>query len=119
MKKYIAIALTLFIVGGIVNDVSRYAKARYDAVNTLNSALEAVSSRPNAPRNENAMLAANHAAGQGATVYLYDQDTQRAYVWVEKPVYNTWLLGPFNAWATREPLSSPYKVRVEGSTAFR
>jgi hypothetical protein len=106
-------------VGGLVNDVSRYAKTRYDATNILNETVDLVAARPEADRNSNALLAANHAAALGAKVYLYDQDEQRVYVWVEMPLRGTWLLGPFTAWANRQPLSSPYMVRIEDSTPFR
>jgi hypothetical protein len=119
MKKIVVIALVVLVVGGLVNDVSRYAKARYDAANITNEILDLLQTRGTQARNSNASLAASHAAAQGATVYLYDQDEQRAYVWVEMPVSGTWLLGPVNASMTGQPPSSPYMVRLEDSIAFR
>lgn len=120
MKKVLGIALTIALAAVFVNDVGRYAKARYDASVIAQTAAEAAASNGKTrTRNENAIAAANAAARDGGTVYLYDQDENQAYVWVRYPVNDTFVWGRFLAWQNDQPLDTVPVVELEDKAFLR
>lgn len=118
MKKILGVVLAIALVGAFINDVGRYARTRYNLSIIAQQAAQAAARDRNATRDQNAVKAADVAARDGATVYLYDQTDQGVHVWVEAPVQGTWVWGPFVAWQNDEPLSTPFKVTYDETASF-
>lgn len=112
MKKILGIAITVLLIATFINDVGRYATTRYNLSTIANEAAR-VGSQRHKTRDENAVAAAAYARTQGATVYLFDQDTNQVRVWAEMPVTGTWFLGPFEAYQAGQPLSTAFKIQLQ------
>ena len=119
MKRLIVIAIVVALVATFINDLGRYAKTRYDLSNTAMTTADALVDEPSASRDTNARAAARLAQAEGATVYLYDQDDTKIYVWVQKPVEGTWALAPIMALISGSPIDTPYFVQAEDTAFFR
>jgi len=119
MKKTLTIILVVAFVATFINDVGRYAKARYDASTIAMEAATSLVGDRDQPRDTNARAAANFAQQKGATVYLFDQDDAGVHVWVQMPVEGTWVLARASALMGGNPMDAPFYVQAEDTAFFR
>ncbi len=119
MKKIFWTVLFVALAATFVNDVGRYAKARYDVSKIATETVQNVSNSRDQSRDQNARDAAQYAASRGATVYAYDQDDSKVYAWLQMPVEGTWVLGPGMALLAGEPIKTPYLVHLDESAFFQ
>lgn len=119
MKKIIWTVVFVALAATFVNDVGRYAKARYDLSKIALETVGQVSTMRSQSRDQNARDAARYASSRGATVYAYDEDDSRVYVWLQMPVEGTWILAPGLALIAGEPYRQPYLVHIEESAFFQ
>ena len=97
MKKIILTVLFIALAATLVNDIGRYAKARYDLSKIALETIDNTSGSREQSRDQNARDAAQFAASRGAVVYAYDEDDEQIRVWLQMPVEGTWVLGPLMA----------------------
>ncbi|MRR11997.1 hypothetical protein EG835_05890 [bacterium] len=120
MKKILVTVLVVAFIATLINDVGRYARARYELGNIARDTAENIAlSGEHVERNTNATAAATYAATRGATVYLYDQDEKKAYVWVEMPVEGTWVWAPLAAQQAGQPKGTPLKIQLDYSAFWK
>lgn len=120
MKKILTTVLVIALAATFINDVGRYARARYElsVVGQDTADRIALSGKDNS-RDKNATAAAQYAAAQGATVYLYDQDDQKVHLWVEMPVSDTWLWHRVAALQNGEPQTAPFMAQTEKTARWK
>lgn len=120
MKKILTTLIVVAIAATLINDVGRYAKARYDLSVIGQDAADHISLiGKQASRDSNATAAAAFTAAQGATVYLYDQNETETHLWVEMPVGGTWLWARLNALNNGEPQGTEFKVQTEKTARWK
>lgn len=119
MKKIIVVVIVVAFAAIFINDVGRYAKTRYDLSNIAMTTADSLADNRADSRDKNARAAAQFAQAEGATVYLYDQDDTRIYVWVQKPVEGTWVLARAMSLIAGSPIDTPYYVQTEDTAFFR
>ncbi len=119
MKKLLTIVLVVGLVATFVNDIGRYAKTRYDLSTIALQTADSLVSEKDTPRDTNARAAAQFAAEEGATVYLFDQDDTGVSVWVQMPVEGTWVLSPAMGLVSGEGIDAPFYLQDEDTAFFR
>lgn len=119
MKKIITIVIIVALVATFINDVGRYAKTRYDLSNITMATADSLADNRSDSRDTNARAAAQFAQAEGATVFLFDQDDTKIYVWAQKPVEGTWVLARATALMAGSPIDTPYYVQTEDTAFFR
>lgn len=120
MKKLLTVVIVVAIAAVFINDVGRYARARYEAsVVAQNAAMAAANNGRTRTRDENAIAAANQAAAEGGLVYAYDQTTEQVHVWVQYPLEGTWVWARYLAWQSDQPLDTVPSVESEETAFYR
>ncbi|MBU4555362.1 MAG: hypothetical protein KJ747_00630 [Actinobacteria bacterium] len=119
MKKVIGLIISVAILATLLNDAGAYL-AGWNNLDVIaqQCAITASSSRSR-ERDDVAIIAAQYAASQGATVYLFDQNDTIVHVWVEMPIPTTWVLGRATALYLGQPIDTPYKIHTEKTATWR
>lgn len=114
MKKWIKIALALAVFAVIANDLGRYATTVYELSNiTRDTALTA--GHVPGTRETVGIAAAEYAQERGVTVYAFDIQNNRVYVYTEMTVTGTWALARYMGMVEGIPSDGAFKVRSEAN----
>ena len=115
MVKRILIILFAIIVGiALVNDVGRYIVSYFSLSDTTQQATLAAA-RAGSNRDAAAVAAASYASDKGATVYAFDMDGSRVFVYTEMPLDGTWMLAPIMTTIQGGRPADDYMLRAEHS----
>lgn len=119
MKKLIVIALIVALGAVFVNDVGRFARARFNLDESTNRVVdETASFAGSLSRDKAAMQAATLAQQHGIRVYQYDQNGTGVELWTEIDVPGTWVLSRYAAWRDAKPAGTAYVLRDYGASVF-
>jgi hypothetical protein len=114
-KKIAVIAFVVIFAIAIVNDAGRYIITWFNLDEVTRETSKVAAGAASKGRDAAATAAVNYAATQDVTVYAYDQNDTTVYVWAEKDLDGTWVLGPVLVTVQGGRLADPYKVRAEHS----
>ncbi len=114
IKRILLIVLVVVIGIAVVNDVGRYVVTYYNLSETTRQAARAAA-RTSGDRNDIALAAVDAAEANGITVYAFDMDGSRVYVYTEVPLKGTWVLGPVLLSVQGGGLTGDYMLRSEQS----
>ncbi|GEM_PF-3517367 len=117
LQKILVLIVSLAIVGTLINDIGRFVVAKSE-IRQVTAQAATVAATTGGDRDTNGIAAVEYALLNGATVYQYDEDEQRVYVWALFEVRGTWIAQPIMNMIGGNPLDAP--INVEGyRTAFR
>ena len=120
MRTFLIIVLIIGVAAVFLNDVGRYARAKYDldiATDRIVDDLSQYARRRT--RNEAAIKAAALGQNEGVEVYQYDQDDAGVRVWTRVPVSGTLIVGPYLAWQANKPLNTPFLLLDYETSVFQ
>jgi len=116
MMKRILIILFVVVVGiAIINDVGRYIVSYFNLSDTTQQATLAAA-RVGSNRDAAAVAAASYASDKGVTVYAFDMDGSRVFVYTEMPLDGTWVLAPIMTTIQGGRAADDYMLRAEHSS---
>ena len=115
MRKVLIAILIMIVAFTIVNDAGRYVMTWFKLDEGTRAAASAAG-RLNGSLDENGNAAVEAAGKRDVTVYGYDEHEQTIYVWTEKELEGTWILGPvLGVTQSSGTYGDPYIMRSEGS----
>ncbi|HET6498024.1 MAG TPA: hypothetical protein VFH17_03115 [Coriobacteriia bacterium] len=94
MKKVVFVALGIALAIVFINDLGAYVSARRAVIEATRQAADTAAGAAQSGRDAAARAAAETAAQQGVTVYLYDQDDTRVEVWGRIEITGSWVYAP-------------------------
>ena len=115
IKRIAVIAFVVILAIAIVNDAGRYIITWFNLDEVTRETSKVAAGAATQGRDAAAAAAVNYAATQDVTVYAYDQNDGTVYVWTEKDLNGTWVLGPILVTVQGGRLADPYRVRTEHS----
>lgn len=116
MMKRILIILFVIALGiAIVNDGGRYIAGYFNLSDTTQQATLAAA-RAGSSRDAAAAAAVSYASDKGATVYAFDMDDSRVFVYTEMPLNGTWVLAPIMTTIKGGRPADDYMLRAEHSS---
>jgi hypothetical protein len=116
LKKVLVLVIALALMGTLINDVGRYVTAKSE-VRQVAARAASVAASTGGDRDTNGIAAVEYALQNGAQVYQYDEDAERAHVWALFEVQGTWIARPLLNWIGGNPLDVPLSVEAH-QTAF-
>ena len=112
IKRMLILIFVALVVIVAVNDIGRYVSGYFKLSDTTQQATLAAARAGN-DRNTAAAAAMDYTSEKGITVYAFDMDGSRVYVYTEMPLSGTWVLSPLLISLRGGRLADDYMLRAE------